>query len=73
MVLSLIHIYWITLFEAYRYTTVATATLCYYMAPVFVTLALSLIHIVFFLIIPPRLGHPCRGVFPYSILEVPLC
>lgn len=30
---------WITLFEAYRYTTVATATLCYYMAPVFVTLA----------------------------------
>ena len=30
---------WILLFEAYRYTTVATATLCYYMAPVFVTLA----------------------------------
>ena len=30
---------WITLFEAYRYTTVATATLCYYMAPIFVTLA----------------------------------
>ena len=30
---------WITLFESYRYTTVATATLCYYMAPVFVTLA----------------------------------
>lgn len=29
---------WITLFEAYRYTTVATATLCYYMAPIFVTL-----------------------------------
>lgn len=29
---------WITLFESYRYTTVATATLCYYMAPVFVTL-----------------------------------
>ncbi|MBQ3151267.1 MAG: DMT family transporter [Clostridia bacterium] len=27
---------WISLFEAYRYTTVATATLCYYMAPVFV-------------------------------------
>lgn len=27
---------WILLFEAYRYTTVATATLCYYMAPVFV-------------------------------------
>ena len=27
---------WILLFEAYRYTTVATATLCYYMAPIFV-------------------------------------
>lgn len=26
---------WILLFEAYRYTTIATATLCYYMAPVF--------------------------------------
>lgn len=30
---------WILLFEAYRYTTVATATLCYYMAPVFVIIA----------------------------------
>ena len=29
---------WILLFEAYRYTTVATATLCYYMAPIFVIL-----------------------------------
>ena len=29
---------WIFLFEAYNYTTVATATLCYYMAPVFVIL-----------------------------------
>lgn len=29
---------WIFLFEAYRHTTVATATLCYYMAPVFVIL-----------------------------------
>ncbi len=27
---------WILLFEAYRYTTVAVATLCYYMAPVFI-------------------------------------
>ncbi len=27
---------WICLFEAYRYTTVATATLCYYFAPVLV-------------------------------------
>ena len=30
---------WILLFEAYNYTTVATATLCYYMSPVFVILA----------------------------------
>lgn len=29
---------WIALFEAYRYTTVAVATLCYYMAPVLVLL-----------------------------------
>ena len=30
---------WILLFEAYNYTTVATATLCYYMAPLFMILA----------------------------------
>jgi len=29
---------WILLFESYRYTTVAVSTLCYYMAPVIVTL-----------------------------------
>ena len=29
---------WILLFEAYRYTTVAVATLCYYMAPIFMIL-----------------------------------
>lgn len=34
---------WILLFEAYQYTTVATATLCYYMAPIFVILASPLI------------------------------
>ena len=34
---------WILLFESYRYTTVSTATLCYYMAPVLVTLASPLI------------------------------
>lgn len=34
-----IGINWILLFESYHYTTVATATLCYYMAPVFVTVA----------------------------------
>lgn len=36
---AFIGINWILLFEAYQYTTVATATLCYYMAPVFVTIA----------------------------------
>lgn len=30
---------WMLLFEAYRYTSVSIATLCYYMAPVFITLA----------------------------------
>lgn len=34
---------WILLFEAYRYTTVAVATLCYYMAPVFVILLSPLV------------------------------
>ena len=34
---------WILLFEAYRYTTVAVATLCYYLAPVFVILVSPLI------------------------------
>lgn len=29
---------WVMLFESYRYTTVATATLCYYLAPVLVLL-----------------------------------
>ncbi len=36
---AFIGINWILLFESYCYTTVATATLCYYMAPVFVTIA----------------------------------
>lgn len=30
---------WILLFEAYRYTSVAVATICYYLAPVFVIIA----------------------------------
>lgn len=34
-----IGINWILLFESYRYTSVATATLCYYMAPILVILA----------------------------------
>ena len=35
---ALIGFNWIFLFEAYNYTTVATATLCYYMQPVIVVL-----------------------------------
>ena len=34
-----IGINWVLLFESYRYTTVATATLCYYLQPVFVIIA----------------------------------
>ena len=34
---------WILLFEAYNYTTIPVATLCYYMAPVFVMLAAPLV------------------------------
>lgn len=30
---------WILLFQAYKYTTISTATLCYYLAPVFVVMA----------------------------------
>lgn len=40
---GLIGFNWILLFEAYRYTTIASATLCYYMAPVFVLLAAPLV------------------------------
>ena len=35
---ALIGANWILLFEAYNYTSVATATLCYYMEPIFVML-----------------------------------
>ena len=34
---------WILLFESYRYTTVAIATVCYYLAPLFLLLASPLI------------------------------
>lgn len=34
---------WIALFEAYRFTTVAAATLCYYMAPIIVILLSPLV------------------------------
>lgn len=40
---GLIGFNWILLFEAYNYTSVATATLCYYMAPIFVTLAAPIV------------------------------
>lgn len=33
---SLLGFNWILLFEAYRFTTVATATLCYYLAPIMI-------------------------------------
>ncbi len=33
---AMLGINWIFLFEAYRYTSVATATLCYYLAPIFI-------------------------------------
>ncbi len=38
-----IGINWVALFESYRYTTVATATLCYYLAPMFVILVSPLV------------------------------
>ena len=40
---GLIGFNWILLFEAYNHTSVATATLCYYMAPIFVTLTAPLV------------------------------
>lgn len=33
---TMLGINWIFLFESYRYTSVATATLCYYLAPIFI-------------------------------------
>ena len=36
---ALIGFNWILLFEAYNYTSVSTATLCYYMAPIIVIIA----------------------------------
>ena len=40
---AFIGINWILLFESYRYTTVAIATICYYLAPAFMTLASPLV------------------------------
>lgn len=39
----LMGINWMLLFESYRYTTVATATVCYYLAPVFLLLVSPLL------------------------------
>ncbi len=36
---AMLGINWIFLFESYRYTSVATATLCYYLAPIFIVIA----------------------------------
>ena len=36
---ALMGINWVLLFEAFNYTSVAVATVCYYMAPLFVTIA----------------------------------
>ncbi len=41
---AFIGINWILLFESYKYTTVAVATLCYYMAPIFVTVASAIFY-----------------------------
>ena len=40
---GLIGFNWILLFEAYRYTTVSIATLCYYMQPIFVVVLSALL------------------------------
>ena len=40
---ALIGLNWVFLFEAYNYTSVSAATLCYYMAPVFVVLLSPLV------------------------------
>ena len=40
---ALIGVNWILLFEAYNHTTVSVATLCYYMAPVFIIAASPLV------------------------------
>ena len=41
---AFIGINWILLFESYKHTSVAVATLCYYMAPLFVTVASALFY-----------------------------
>ena len=40
---AMLGINWIFLFEAYNYTSVAAATMCYYMAPVFIILLSPLV------------------------------
>ena len=57
---------WIFLFEAYNYTSVAAATMCYYMAPVFILL---LSPIVFGEKITPRKGI-CAAVAVFGMVLV---
>ena len=48
---------WILLFEAYRYTSVATATLCYYLAPIIIML------------VSPILLKEKLTLFPFTFLN----
>lgn len=64
---------WILLFEAYKYTTVANATLCYYLEPIFLILASAVIYkekispVKGICVLTALLGM-CfvSGVFPYN-------
>ena len=63
---TMMGINWIFLFEAYNYTSVAAATMCYYMAPVFIIL---LSPIVFGEKITPRKGI-CAAVAVFGMVLV---
>ena len=63
---AMMGINWIFLFEAYNYTSVAAATMCYYMAPVFIIL---LSPIVFGEKITPRKGI-CAAVAVFGMVLV---
>lgn len=63
---AMMGINWIFLFEAYSYTSVAAATMCYYMAPVFIIL---LAPIVFGEKITPRKGI-CAAVAVFGMVLV---
>ena len=63
---AMLGVNWIFLFEAYNYTSVAAATMCYYMAPVFIIL---LSPIVFGERITPRKGL-CAAVAVFGMVLV---